>query len=204
MPELLPIRTHQQDGRNGRGRLDLDGPAQLVQYVLEACAVGDHLQRPLLGGAKRLGPLSIFDVGRRPVPLDDLAGFVAKRFDLEQEPLIDAVGTPQPRLAPAGLALGKERLPHPRQSAEIVRVDRGLPAPPEAFLDGETRIVVPPPVQELVRTTRLGTPRKRRDRVDDLVMEIHDTPANVADLTGPGWTRSSPPHRRAASHPVRL
>src|SRR6266446_3954448 len=186
MPELLPIRIHQQDGRNGRGRLGVDGTAHLVQDVFDACAVTDHLQRPLLGGTQRLGSFSIFDVGRCPVPLDDPASFVAERFDPEEEPAVDAVGTPQPRLALAGLALGKERFPLPRQSAEVVRVDGGLPAPPETFLQGETRVVLPPPVQEFLRATRLGAPRKRRDCVDDLVTGIHDTAASVADLQRTG------------------
>ena len=48
--------------------------------------------------------------------------------------------------------------------------------------------VLPPAVQEFLRPARLGTPRKRRDCVDDLVIGIHYTAASVADLRGPGWT----------------
>src|SRR5436853_2435877 len=69
---------------------------------------------------------------------------------------------------------------------EVIRVDRPLPAPPEAFLYGVTRVVLPPPIQEFLRTARLGAPRKRRDCVDDLLIGIHGTAASVADLRAPG------------------
>src|SRR5437879_1117259 len=54
---------------------------------------------PLLRGAQRLRLLSIVDVGGSPVPLDDLAGLVADRFDAEEEPAIGAVRAAQPCLA---------------------------------------------------------------------------------------------------------
>src|SRR5262249_61326195 len=74
MPKPFPSRLHQQNGRKPRRDLDVNGTAQLVQAVIQACAVGDHLERALFGCAKRFGPLSIFNIGPRPIPPDDLAG----------------------------------------------------------------------------------------------------------------------------------
>src|SRR2546423_685628 len=106
------------------------------------------------------------------------AGFVARRSAPDREPAIGPAGPRHRSLGRAWLGPGKERLPLPRQSAEIVRVDRGLPTPPEAFPYGETRIASPLPVQEFLRAAGLCAPRKRRDCVDDFVIEIHDTAAS--------------------------
>src|ERR1700748_28127 len=51
----------------------------------------------LLALAKRLlGPLAVLDVGRRPVPFDNVARLVAQRDGLEQKPAIFTTETPAP------------------------------------------------------------------------------------------------------------
>lgn len=47
-------------------------------------------------------------------------------------------------------------------------MNRGLPSPAEAFVNRETSVVMPSPIQEFVGAARPGTPRKRGDCVDDL------------------------------------
>ena len=47
-------------------------------------------------------------------------------------------------------------------------MNRGLPSPAEAFLNRETRVVMPSPIQEFVGAARPGTPRKRGDCIDDV------------------------------------
>ena len=186
MPQLRSLGVHQQDRRvDGGSAVSVDGAAEVVQRVREARAVRDHLEGPLLRGAQRLRLLSIVDVGGSPVPLDDLAGLVADRFDAEEEPAIGAVRAAQPCLALAGLALGEDRLPFRGQPLEVVGMHRRLPSPAEAFPGGETRVVLPPPIQESGGAARPGAPGKRRNRVDELVPGIHGPTAKLTvSLTG--------------------
>ena len=54
MPQVLCLWIHQQDGRVDGGALRVDGATELVQCVLEARPVRDHLQRPPFRDAQRL------------------------------------------------------------------------------------------------------------------------------------------------------
>ncbi len=96
----------------------------------------------------------------------------------------------------------QDRVPLRRQPAEVLGMHRGLPSPAKPFLGGQTRVVVPPPIQEFVPAARPGAPRKRGNRVDDLVAGIHDSGrnANRIIMDPPGWrvTRRDEP-----GHPFR-
>ena len=54
-------------------------------------------------------------------------------------------------------------------------MNRGLPSPAEAFLNRETRVVMPSPIQEFVGAARPGTPRKRGDCVDDVKVSFRQS-----------------------------
>src|SRR5712671_2948405 len=62
-----------------------------------------------------LGPLAILDVGRRPVPLDDVAQLIAQRLGGEQKPAIFTIAAPEPSLklsSHTGLPYGTPLLQH--------------------------------------------------------------------------------------------
>src|SRR3977135_4009524 len=66
-----------------------------------------------------LGPLAVLDVGRRPVPFDNVAQLIAQRLGAVQKPAIFTIEAPEPgfKLAShAGLAYGapllQQALPH--------------------------------------------------------------------------------------------
>src|SRR6202158_3702557 len=85
--------------------------------------------KALFARAKFLcGPLAFLDVGRRPVPFDNVAQLIAQRFGAEQEPAIFTIEAPQPSFKPAsstGLPYCAPLLQHARH---VVRMKRARPA----------------------------------------------------------------------------
>jgi len=59
------------------------------------------------------------------------------------------------------------RLPRGQYLLHIVRMNGDSPSPAAGFLRGETRIVMPALVEELVGTIRKIARREGRDRVED-------------------------------------
>ena len=60
------------------------------------------ITKALLALAKcLLSPLEVLDVGRRPIPFDNLARLIAQRLGLEQKPAIFTIEAPEPSFEPA-------------------------------------------------------------------------------------------------------
>src|SRR5437868_8418178 len=60
------------------------------------------IAKALLTLAKRLlGPLAVLDVGRRPIPFDDVALLIAQRHGLKQKPAVFTIEAPKPSFKPA-------------------------------------------------------------------------------------------------------
>src|SRR5262249_5852843 len=96
----LPTLQHNQAGGGDAGGVVF---RQLRDAVVRPCLpepVGGRfgvIAKALLAFTKRkLGSPAVLDIRRRPVPLVDLAIFVAQRLGAEQEPAIFAVEAPQP------------------------------------------------------------------------------------------------------------
>src|SRR5947209_11202779 len=87
------------------------------------------IAKALLALAKRLlSPLAVLDVGRRPVPFDNVAHLIPQRLGAEQKPAIFAVEAPQTgfKLAShAGLPYCGPLLQH---ALLVVRMKRARPA----------------------------------------------------------------------------
>ena len=115
----------------------------------------------------RLGPLSVFDVGVDPVPLDDGAGLVAQRVRTEEKPAILAVVPAQSRFGLSRRFRSHDALPRRRQTVHILRVDGSRPAPTARLFRrkaDEVQIVL---VEELGASIGPRRPGQRRNRVDD-------------------------------------
>src|ERR1700743_3846936 len=83
----------------------------------------------LLALAKRLlGPLAVLDVGRRPVPFHNVAGFVAQRYGLEQKPAIFTIETPEPGFERARHTGFPSRAPLHQHVLLVVRIKSARPA----------------------------------------------------------------------------
>src|ERR1043166_1536342 len=114
-----------------------------------------------------LSTFEVIDVGARPIPPDDVANVVAERFDADQEPPIDAVAASQTSLDLVRLPRGEANTPPVHQPREVVGMEGDLPSPSGGLLLGQTRVVLPRLVEELVGAIREVAPREHRDRVDD-------------------------------------
>lgn len=143
-----------------------DKLTERFEYSLHRTAARHHFQEPLFASRQALCTFAIFDVGRRPIPPDNFAGFVAERFDPEQERTKDAVRTPQPYFALLRIISPAERLPFLHQNGEILGMNRGLPSPTVRLIRGETRVVMPSLINEIYATVRMTRPCQRGNSVD--------------------------------------
>jgi hypothetical protein len=73
-----------------------DKLTERFEYSLHRMAARHHFQEPLLASRQVLCAFAIFDVGRRPIPPDNFAGFVTERFTAKRKPPEDTVGASQP------------------------------------------------------------------------------------------------------------
>ena len=87
------------------------------------------ITKALLALAKCLfGPLAVLDVGRRSVPLNDVAGIVAQRLGLKQEPAILAIETSEPGLERASHARLPDCAPLLQHTFLVIRMKSARPA----------------------------------------------------------------------------
>src|ERR1700730_291104 len=110
----------------------------MVRYAGDK-VVGSGLPEPVGGGfgvvAKALlalaecdlGQLAVFDIGRRPVPFDNVARLIAQRLSLEQEPAIFTIEAPEPRFKPASHARLPYCAPLLQHALPVVRMKRARP-----------------------------------------------------------------------------
>src|ERR1700722_12083654 len=95
-----------------------------------------------------LGALAILDVVGSPVPLNDLAVFVARSDMIDSEPAILSVGTPDALLGMPRLAGGKGVAPHFITPRSIVGMRHDGPFGAARRLVGKARVLFPSCVDE--------------------------------------------------------
>src|ERR1700722_14384889 len=87
------------------------------------------IAKALLALAKcNLCQLPVLDVGRRPVPLDNVAQLIAQGLGAEQKPAVFTIEAPEPSFklaSPTGLPYCAPLLQHARR---VVRMKRARPA----------------------------------------------------------------------------
>src|ERR1700687_4209877 len=87
------------------------------------------IAKTLLALAKcLLGPLAVLDIGRRPVPFDNVAQLIAQRLGAEQKPAIFTIVAPEPGFKPTshtGLPYCAPLLQH---ALPVVRMKSARPA----------------------------------------------------------------------------
>jgi len=110
----------------------------------------------------------ILNVGIRSIPVEDLARFVAQWLSPKQKPSIRSVEPTQPAFDLARLARRQKSAPLLGYFLQIFRVNGILPSPAACRFRGQPGIVVPSPIPEFSCPIRRTTPRKSRDRVNDL------------------------------------
>src|ERR1700723_163563 len=113
------------------------------------------------------GALKIIDVRIRSIPVDNVAGLVAKWLSPEQEPSVHSIKSTQSTLAFAGAASGQIREPCICYLLQVFRVNGILPSPAANHFKRQACIFLPALVPKYSRTIRQGTPGECRDRVDD-------------------------------------
>src|SRR5882672_5070977 len=128
------------------------GPVSLAGecFPAEASRESELLRLRQIGLAAlqgMLGPLSILDVGVRPIPSDDISGPIAQWRRSKQEPTILSVEAPHARLDFLGISICQHSPPNDKKTGKIVRMDYDLPVPAERLLNGQAGIVEPPLVE---------------------------------------------------------
>ena len=166
MPKAFPVRVHQQDRGHGGRDLSVDASAEMVQNVLEACAISDHFKRPLFCGVQRFGSLSILNIRAGPIPLQDFTFLVPIGNGADEKPAIFSVVPAQARFDLATLSRSEQCPPAICQWAMVIRMNSSAPAPTNCLVNREARIVEPPLIKEFDESVGPTRPCQRRDDVD--------------------------------------
>ncbi len=167
MPETVGVRVQQEDRRQGTCGQFFDHPAQGVEDRGARVALGHHLQKPLLPGQQRLGPLPIFDVDRGSVPFDDVSHLVVERCVADQQPAIITVSGPDPDFALHRLPGCHRCAPQVEKPGQIVGMTCVTPSPTEQLFQGPTGEVHETLIDEVDGSVGQGAPGMCGNRVDD-------------------------------------
>src|SRR5260370_41439863 len=96
--ELIAASVHQHNQRDCK-RVFIDGSAQLLQDLGEACPILNHFQCSLLHYAKQFFLLAVFNRNASSEPPRHGTRFIAQWCATDKKPMEDAVGAPQSDLA---------------------------------------------------------------------------------------------------------
>src|ERR1700719_2365952 len=129
-------------------------------------ALGRHFENMVLSGEQAFGTLSVFDVGIRSEPSDNLSIVVERRSRTEEKPTIHAIETAQPSFNFTWLARRENGSPVGHKSVHIVRMKGTRPAPIARLFGREARIVEPALIEEVSGTVSTSGPGERRNRVN--------------------------------------
>src|SRR6266853_2813875 len=119
----------------------------------------------VLSGEQAFGALSVFDVGIRSEPFDNLAIVVERRSRTEEKPTIHAIETAQSSFNFTWLARSQNRSPVVHKSVQIVRVKGSRPAPITRPFGRKAGIFEPALIEEVSGAVLTSGPRERRNRV---------------------------------------
>ena len=84
-------------------RVFIDGSAQLLQDLGEACPISNHFQGSLLRYAKQFFLLAVFNMNASSEPPHHCTRFIVQWCATDKKPMEDAVRAPQSDLAFAPL-----------------------------------------------------------------------------------------------------
>src|SRR5216683_7783488 len=119
----------------------------------------------VLSGEQAFDALSVFDVGIRSEPFDNLSIVVERRSRTEEKPTIYAIETAQSSFNFTWPARGQNGSPVGHKAVHIVRMKCTRPARIACFFGREARIVEPAPIEEISGAVSTSGPRERRNRV---------------------------------------
>src|SRR6266851_4717871 len=120
----------------------------------------------VLSGEQAFGALSVFDVGIRSEPFDNLSIVVERRSGTEEKPTIHAIETAQSSFSFTRLARSRDGSPVVHKAFHIIRMKGTRPAPIACLFGREARIVEPALIEEVSGAVSTSGPRERRNPVN--------------------------------------
>src|SRR6267143_1208796 len=121
----------------------------------------------VLSGEQAFGALSVFDVGIRSEPFDNLSIVVERRSRTEEKPTIHAIETAQSSFNFTWLARSQNGSPVVHKSVQIVRVKGSRPAPITRLFGREAGIFEPALIEEVSGAVGTSGPRECGYRVNN-------------------------------------
>ena len=103
-------------------------------------------------------PLSFLNVNVYPVPLDDIARFIAQGIGSNKKPAIDSIEAAMSRFRLSTCTCCQAQLPLLHKARAVVGMNRISPAPSQCLLRGHPGVVKPTLIQEIDRAIRLSRP----------------------------------------------
>ena len=170
MAKPLSFHIRQQNRRYGRGHLNVDGTAQLIQNVPEVCAISNHFKRTRFRRVQCFGLLTILNVRSCRVPTNDFAVFTEQGVVLDQKPSVTTVFAARPLFIFKRCGSEESFLPRFSKSLNVLRMENALSkVVRQDFVEGKPRILKCDPIRIYGFPVWVQNDDRLRNKIDDLL-----------------------------------